>query len=85
MRCTLKNLKSIFEEGTMKKKTTKVDFSLVDTEGRRQKIDRRQFAYLTHIPERRSGKDRRTAEDSGSSKIQRRFADIMVNWDHQES
>ena len=44
------NLKSIYEEETMKKKTMKVDFSLVDTEGRRQKIDRRQFTYLTHIP-----------------------------------
>jgi len=69
----------------MKKKTMKVDFSLVDTEGRRQKIDRRQFTYLTHIPERRCGKDRRSAEDFGSSKAQRRFADFMLNLDHQQA
>ena len=67
------------------KKTMKVDFSLVDTEGRRQKIDRRQFTYLTHIPERRSGKDRRNAENSGSGKTQRRFADVMLNLDRQQS
>jgi hypothetical protein len=69
----------------MKKKTMKVDFSLVDTEGRRQKIDRREFTYLTHIPERRCGKDRRSAEDFGSSKAQRRFADFMLNLDHQQT
>ena len=78
----LENLKSIYKEETMKKKTMKVDFSLVDTEGRRQKIDRRQFTYLTHIPERRCGKDRRSTESSGSSKVQRRFADVMANPDH---
>lgn len=61
-----------------------VDFSLADTEGRRQKIDRRQFTYLKHIPERRSGKDRRNAEDSGSSKTQRRFADVMANLDNKQ-
>jgi len=69
----------------MEKKTIKVDFSLVDTEGRRQKIDRRQFTYVTHIPERRCGKDRRSADDSGSSKTQRRFADVMANPYHQET
>jgi hypothetical protein len=81
-----KNLESIYKEETMKKKKTmKVDFSLIDTEGRRQKIDRRQFSYLTHIPERRSGKDRRNTENSGSSKTQRRFADVMLNLDRQQS
>ncbi len=69
----------------MKKKTMKVDFSLADTEGRRQKIDRRQFTYLTHIPERRSGKDRRSVEGSGSNKAQRRFADVMANLNQQQT
>ena len=63
----------------------KVDFSLIDTEGRRQKFDRRQFTYLTHIPERRCGKDRRSAVDSESSKAQRRFTDVMENLDHQQN
>ncbi|MBN1832895.1 MAG: hypothetical protein JW896_12375, partial [Deltaproteobacteria bacterium] len=73
------------EEEMMKKKTIKVDFSLVDTEGRRRKIDRRQFTYLTHIPERRCGKERRNADYSGSSEAQRRFADVMANPDYQET
>jgi hypothetical protein len=67
------------------KKKMKVDFSLVDTEGRRRKIDRRQFTYLTHIPERRSGKDRRSADDPGSDTAQRRFADVMLNLDQQQN
>lgn len=77
--------KSVNIEETMKKKTTKVNFSLVDTEGRRQKVDRRQFTYLTHIPERRCGEDRRRVEDLGSGRAQRRFTDIMVNLDHQQT
>jgi hypothetical protein len=73
-----KNPKSVYEEETMKKKKPKVDFSLVDTEGRRQKVDRRQFTYLAHIPERRYGKDRRSAEDFESGKIRRRLDDVIV-------
>ena len=30
-----------------------------DNEGRRSGIERRQFRYTQHIPEQRSGKDRR--------------------------
>ena len=30
-----------------------------DYGGRRSGVDRRQFTYAVHIPERRSGKDRR--------------------------
>jgi hypothetical protein len=30
-----------------------------DNENRRLEVDRRQFSYAFHIPERRSGKDRR--------------------------
>ena len=33
---------------------------LPDNGGRRSGIERRQFSYNVHIPERRSGKDRRS-------------------------
>ena len=36
---------------------------LHDNEGRRAGIDRRQFFYDHHIPERRGGKDRRNRHD----------------------
>jgi len=34
-----------------------------DNGGRRLGIDRRQFSYTMHIPERRSGKERRSGFD----------------------
>ena len=34
-----------------------------DNGGRRLRIDRRQFSYTMHIPERRSGKERRNGLD----------------------
>ncbi len=34
-----------------------------DNGGRRSGIDRREFSYTTHIPERRSGKERRSGFD----------------------
>ena len=34
-----------------------------DNGGRRTGIDRRQFSYAVHIPERRSGTDRRAGND----------------------
>ena len=33
---------------------------IVTTGGRRTCIERRQFSYIVHVPERRSGKDRRS-------------------------
>ena len=36
---------------------------LPDNGGRRLGADRRQFSYNHHIPERRSGKDRRSGFD----------------------
>jgi len=36
---------------------------LYDNGGRRLGIERRQFLYNEHIPERRSGKDRRSGFD----------------------
>jgi len=36
---------------------------LSDNEGRRSGIERRHFSYYVHIPNRRSGKDRRRVID----------------------
>jgi hypothetical protein len=36
---------------------------LPDNGGRRSGIDRRQFSYTAHIPEHRSGKERRSGND----------------------
>jgi hypothetical protein len=36
---------------------------LPDNGGRRSGIDRRQFSYTAHIPELRSGKERRSGVD----------------------
>jgi len=38
-------------------------YKLKDTGGRRSGTDRRQFSYSNHIPERRSGLDRRIRDD----------------------
>jgi hypothetical protein len=36
---------------------------IFDNGGRRLGFERRQFSYLIHIPERRSGRDRRRRRD----------------------
>jgi len=36
---------------------------LPDNGGRRSGVDRREFSYTSHIPERRSGKERRSGND----------------------
>ena len=41
-----------------------VELSIKDKEDRRLGIDRRKFSYDGHIPEHRSGKERRTRLDS---------------------
>ena len=41
----------------------KVFFSLPDNGGRRSGIDRRNFCYTAHIPERRQGLERRSGLD----------------------
>jgi len=43
-----------------------VEFNLRDNGGRRAGIDRRHFSYTGHIPERRSGEDRRETLDRRS-------------------
>ena len=40
-----------------------VAFTLHDNGGRRSGIERRRFSYSVHIPERRSGIDRRCSQD----------------------
>ena len=40
-----------------------MDHKLTDNGGRRSGIERRQFSYDFHIPERRSGEDRRSGLD----------------------
>ena len=37
--------------------------SMIDNGGRRLGIDRREFLYAVHIPERRSGRERRSGGD----------------------
>lgn len=39
------------------------EINIADNGGRRKNNDRRQFSYTFHIPERRSGIDRRAGED----------------------
>ena len=56
--------------------------ALIDTGGRRSGIDRRQFSYSYHIPEKRSSKDRRNGIDRRSgldqrSGIARRIAKVI--------
>ena len=43
------------------------EFNSADNGGRRKTVDRRQFAYTFHIPERRGGIDRRTGKDRRKS------------------
>ncbi len=40
--------------------------------GRRTCIERRQFSYIVHVPERRSGKDHRSGLDRRSEKSKMR-------------
>jgi hypothetical protein len=40
-----------------------MESSLPDNGGRRSGVDRRQFSYSTHIPERRAESDRRSGLD----------------------
>ena len=45
-----------------------VQWILITIGGRRTCIERRQFSYIVHIPERRSEKDRRNGSDRRSMK-----------------
>ncbi len=50
-----------------------------DNGGRRSGIDRRQFAYAGHVPERRHGLDRRSGFDRRNG-VERRSA--WQEWSH---
>jgi hypothetical protein len=39
------------------------EFDFIDNGGRRKSLDRRNFRYTVHIPERRRGDDRRADRD----------------------
>jgi hypothetical protein len=52
--------------------SNKADENLIDNGGRRKDSERRNFEYTAHIPERRSGKDRR---DGGERREKRRAPD----------
>lgn len=43
-----------------------IEARLNDNGGRRSGVDRRQFSYTDHIPERRAGEDRRSGFDRRS-------------------
>ena len=50
-------------------------FSMSDNGGRRSGIERRRFAYSEHVPERRSGEERRTGLDRRGGKERRSSLD----------
>ncbi len=54
-----------------------------DNGGRRSGIDRRQFSYTAHIPERRCGEDRRSSEDRRSGKDQRKVIVLTISMDRR--
>jgi hypothetical protein len=56
---------------------TAMAIALIDNGGRRLGIDRRQFLYTNHIPNRRLGKDRRTGRDRRNY-IDRRSDKVVI-------
>ena len=56
-------VKSMQSEKVMLGRDARVNGIITDHGGRRKRADRRQFVYTFHIPERRSGGDRRSGED----------------------
>ena len=62
---TTKNHKKGFTEVI----ESKVALDFMDNGGRRSGIDRRQFSYSDHIPERRMNQDRRNGKDRRDAEI----------------
>ncbi len=54
---------------------SRVEFNNRDKGGRRLGLERRQFSYDQHIPERRCGEDRRSGLDRRSGKDRRTSED----------
>jgi hypothetical protein len=50
---------------------------IIDNGGRRLGVDRRQFSYTNHIPDRRQGHDRRTGFDRRDN-IDRRNDKVII-------
>jgi len=50
---------------------------LIDNGGRRLGVDRRQFSYTNHIPDRRRGHDRRTALERRDY-MDRRNSEVII-------
>lgn len=53
--------------------------AIVDMGGRRSGIDRRTFSYTLHIPERRSGADRRCGQDRRRNKRRNNHSEFESN------
>ena len=56
---------------------TAMAIALIDNGGRRLGIDRRQFLYTNHIPDRRLDEDRRTGRDRREN-IDRRNEKVVI-------
>jgi len=56
---------------------TAMAIALIDNGGRRLGVDRRQFSYTDHIPNKRLGDDRRTSLDR-RDKIDRRNGKVIM-------
>jgi len=65
----------VLEDLTMN--ITAMAIALIDNGGRRLGIDRRQFSYTNHIPDRRLGEDRRTDLDRRDN-IDRRSGKVVI-------
>ena len=62
---------------------SKLVFFLRDNGGRRSGIDRRQFSYSAHIPERRCGQDRRSRKDRRSGIERRKVTGVRISIDRR--
>lgn len=67
-------------KGTDMRLKNKVIWLLSDHGGRRSGVERRQFSYISHLPERRSGQDRRSGKDRRSG-FDRRNTMISTTYD----
>ena len=62
-----------------------LSYNLRDSGGRRTKIERRRFSYAEHIPERRSGEDRRISDERRCGEDRRREEDRRSGVDRRAS
>ncbi len=70
-------IRNIFRrEGFTDVALSKMTFFPNDNGGRRSGIDRREFSYAGHIPERRCGQDRRSAKDRRNGDDRRHTSEL---------